>query len=117
LEHSERGDERRSGATRAARRDLRLADDERVVEILHRHGPLEGPAADRLAPLELVDRHIHAGVVELRQRTVEALLRDEPLDVAELDSGVLEERTVGAAGAREDGAAYDVEEARLPLLH
>ncbi len=78
----------------------------RIHELARVGGQLEaaGPG-DRHPALQLVERDAHTGVVQLCECGLDPVLADGPLDVAELDAGVPEQRKVRALGMREDAVA------------
>jgi hypothetical protein len=77
-------------AARAAAPQLVVAAEQRVVELL-------GAAA-----LELLQPHVHPGVVEPRQRCLHALVAHHPNSGRAVDPRRLEERAVGTARVCED---------------
>ncbi len=70
----------------------------------------------RASTLELVDRQIDAVRAESPQRLLEALPRDEPLEVPELAARQPKQLAVGAHGVLVDAPANQVQEVGLPPL-
>src|SRR5439155_8563800 len=67
----------------------------------------------RGAALELLRRYPDAGVVQARERSLEALVRDERRDVPELDPGPLQQGAVGARRTLVDALLEQTQERRL----
>src|SRR5256886_13617963 len=95
------------GAPRPA---LVMRREQRVVEVVISNEQLEPRAADRPASLELVQRHVYARAVELRQRALDAPATNPRCHVAVLDLGLAHQRKVRAPDISENGSRHDAEE-------
>jgi hypothetical protein len=115
LEHGQVDHDARPGTSGAAAPRLVVARQEGVVEGRERRRNMEPRPLDGAAPLDLVDGHVDPGLVELSERAVEALVRDEPPHVAELHSGPPEEREIGALRILVDPPLDDAQEVRLAV--
>ena len=98
------------GPARPTGRGLEVLREQRVVEGCTVGLEDDSAPLDRRTALELIERDVHAGVVELPKRPFEAVLVDQPADVAELDIRSREQRAVRVVTAAVDGALEQVEE-------
>jgi hypothetical protein len=70
------------------------------------------PTRHRHPALQLVDGEVHAFAKQRRERAVEAVRRDQALEIGERTAGAIEQPPVRTLGSSEDGVADQSEEVR-----
>jgi hypothetical protein len=107
--------ESRAGAAGSARAAFEMPREQRVVEraaagVDDQRTPPNGTAA-----LELVQRHMDAGVVQPRERALDAMIAHEARAGVVRNRRVLQQRRVGARGVLEDRALQQLEKHARPI--
>jgi hypothetical protein len=108
--------DRRRHAARTTGRHRDVAPGARVVEIACGHRDGRSAANDWRAALELLERHVDAGVAQRVQRPVESARGDQRSQIAKLAARVTKELQIRTRRMVVDRSFDDAEKIRFALL-